>query len=163
MELTQTERLILWNQYEIRKHLNPKSAEHCEAAQEVLQRAYQPLYRHVLDRMEEDLFSEQKATFVYDVLDMYDALQRFEQTSDSKLEGPFTKFRGFDGHGDLVGFARFNVEVLNRWKFLNIDEFDAHMPIEPFYERMLAVWKRKGIPERFTLSQADVDEILSAA
>lgn len=164
MKLTKVERLILWNQYEIRKRLDPKQTEHCETVQDALQSGYEAIYEHVLERMSDEEISIHDAQFVYDVFDMYDAFNRFEGTSGVIIDNYMAKFRGFDGHGDLVGFARFNVKTLDRWKWLNIEEFDAHFPIEPTYRRMLEVWKRKPLPDRITnLIQADVDAILAAA
>lgn len=162
LELTKLERLFLWNQYEMRKHVDPKSREHCETVQEALQSGYQPCYEYVLDRMEKEEITGEQAQFVYDVLDMFDALQRYEQASGTKIEHAHAKFSGFDGHGDLVGFARFNVEVLKRWDYLNIKNFDAHMPIEPIYQRMLEVWKGKSLSERFTLNPDEVEAIFAA-
>lgn len=164
MKLSEIERLILWNQYEIRKHLSPDEAEHCENAQKALQYGYEPLYGQVLDQMDSDMFPQHKAEFVYDVLSMYDAFGRFAERVGKPIEQPFGKFVGFDGHGDLVSFTRFIVERLEKWKWLNIKNFDAHMPIEPVYARMLEVWKRKPEPDRVTsLTQEDVDAILAAA
>lgn len=164
MKLTKTERLMLWNQYEIRKHLEPNSAVHCKAAQEVLQAGYEPVYGQVLEQMDDDVFPQHKADFVYNVFSMFDAFGRFEERVGKPIGGYHSKFSGFDGHGDLVGFARFNVETLGRWKWLNITNFDAHMAIEPMYERMLEVWMQKPLPDRITsLTQADIDAILAAA
>lgn len=164
MNLTQFERLLLWNQYEMRKHIDPKSLEHCETVQEALQSGYKPCYDYVLERMEKNEITEEQAQFVYDVLNMFDALQRYEQASGTKIEYAHSRFSGFDGHGNLVGFARFNVEALKRWDYLNIKNFDAHMPIEPMYRRMLEVWLQNPLPDRITnLTQMHVDAILAAA
>lgn len=163
MKLTTVERLLLWNQYEVRKHVDPSSAERCETVQEALQSGYQPLYELLLERMEGNEISEKQVKFVYDVLDMYDAFQRYEQASGEKIEGSLSKFAGFDGHGDLVGFTRFIIERLGRWNTLGIKDFDAHMPIEGVYGRMLEVWLAKPLPRRFSLTKDEVAEIIAAA
>ena len=112
--------------------------------------------------MEEEL-PDDKASFVLDVLDMYDALSRVEEEQNKRLTGSFSHFSGFDGHGDLVGFAHFFVKRLERYQLLDIQEFDAHMPIEPCYARMLAVWFGFGdITRRFNLTWADAEQILAA-
>ena len=164
MKLNNYERLALWNQYEILKELKPDDVRMYEDKQEVLQSNWEPLFAFVIGEMSDEMFPASKAQFVYNVLDMFDALQRYEQKVGQKLEHHAAHFRGFDGHGDLVGFAQFNVERLGRWKYLEIAEFDAHMPIEAMYERMLEVWMKKpeGLP-RFELTMAEVDAILAAS
>ena len=163
MDLTSFERLTLWHQNEILKHVDPANASQYEMIQDVLKSGYARVYDQVLPHMEEEL-PDHKAGFVLNVLDMYDALSRVEEKAGKRLEGPFSHFAGFDGHGDLVGFAYFFVKKLERYKALKISVFDAHMAIEQSYERMLSMWLPLGdVTRRFNLTWSDAEQIIAAA
>jgi len=163
MELTEAERLIIINQCKILEVLKPEESEYYQKAVVALESGFKPVYQDVLPSFSKKEISQHQAEFVYEVFNMFDALYRYEQTTGMTIFSPYAKFSGFDGHGDLVGFARFNVEVLKRWTWLNVQEFDAHMPIEQMYERILAVWVEKPVSERYDLTMPDVDKIMKAA
>ena len=56
---------------------------------------YSALYREVLAQITEpEAVSEEQAAFVYDVLDMFGALQRYERDSGEKLDARASRFRG---------------------------------------------------------------------
>ena len=162
MKLTRIERLVLFNQLEILKHLQPTRQASLENAQEVLSRGYEPFYGEVvLGHLYEEGVSDQQADFVYDVLNMFDALQRFEAASGEKLDEYAARFAGFDGNseGALVAFTEFVVERMGRWDYLKIKNFNSHMSSE-VYGRMLEVWKQIDPQQRYKLTRAEVDAIL---
>lgn len=161
MDLSKAERLILRNQYEILKRVDPDSAERCEKLIEILSWGYKALYWELDQWMTEEM-EESDGLFVFDVLDMYTALECFYQDNPGSdvATRPLARFRGFDGNNEsrLFGFAVF---LKNDHKFRGVLgaeglDLNSHAPSVPAYSRMLGAWKQMGQP-------IEVDEEQTAA
>jgi uncharacterized protein len=165
-KLTVVERTILYNLFDLLKAHPDADVTGLEKFQTILQHGYRPLYGRIFDHIDEDELSEHEASFVYDVLTMFEAFQRFEQSSGEKTGGTMPEFVGFDGHSDLklLGFVEFLVEQDERWTYLNIRNFDSHSPVREVYERMVTEWRKLPMPNRVTsLTRAQVDAIQAEA
>lgn len=101
MELSKKERLILFNQYEILKHLNPDEQEGYEINQKILQDGFVYDYNR-LDSFLSEETPVDVSEFVYEVLQMYRCIRDSYYSYNEKDKKEFNKldpkFRGFDGN-----------------------------------------------------------------
>lgn len=170
MNLTQTERLILLNQYEILKKLDHKNAEHYNKATEILENGYTSYYKDLFRGLSPDM-EKSECDFVVEVLEMYRAIEDYKRrnpTDSDVVNDPFSHFAGFDGNNEAEchGFAQFLINVQKKWQEQTpyeqqTDGYNSHTPMKDFYERMLDVRRSLGKP--FPLSHAQVRAILQAA
>lgn len=107
LKLTDTERLILANQYEILAALK-KDDSYASIAEE-LRDGHEWLYQQHFDYFSPNL-REEDAVFVVTILGIYSDLRdSYEQLADkSGIEPHQVQFQGFDGNneGELLAFAR---------------------------------------------------------
>jgi uncharacterized protein YfbU (UPF0304 family) len=116
IDLSIVERGIIWNQLELLKAASPKRARDYSESQTILECGYRMHYKTVLNHINENEFSEEDSQFVYDVLDLYDAISRAPErglTGTADLQ-----FRGFDGNSETVSFAIFSVQTQGKWDYL---------------------------------------------
>jgi uncharacterized protein len=166
MKLTVVERAILYNQFDLLTAHPDADVTGLENLQTILEQGYQPLYGRIFDHIVKDEISEEEATFVYDVLTMFEAFQRFEENTGEKVNGLASSFRGFWGNTEykFVGFVKYLVTREERWTYLNIREFDSHSPVIDVYTRMVTEWRKLPMPDRVTaLTRAQVDAIQAEA
>lgn len=149
MELTEKERLILYNQYEILKHLEPHEKEMYEINQKILRGGYKYDYNELIDFLDDEM-PEQVSEFVYDVLQMYrcindsyDDLTEEEKEEFKKLR---TKFGGFDGNEEskYYWYACFVLKDLGRFEEIYNDgkiEINSHRNMLNRYSKMISKWE----------------------
>jgi uncharacterized protein YfbU (UPF0304 family) len=157
--LSETEKLILFNQYEILKTLGAKGVD------------FQALQTALLDGYEEDFFqmavdiqeplSREVREEVRDILDMFRALgPRYE---DGVLSPAKARFAGFDRNDQLECkysmYASFLTKTRNLWQESKIGDDSSHSLILSDYRAMLREWKNSERPN--DLSQDDVKRILA--
>ncbi len=170
MNLTHTERLILLNQYEILKKLDPESAEYYNEVTEILENGYSSYYEYLFKRLSPDMHKSE-CDFVVEVLSMYRAIEDYKRgksTDSEVINDPFSHFAGFDGNNESEchGFAQFQIKVQKKWQEQlpyerQTDGYNSHMPVKDSYKRMLDVWK--SLRKAFPLSAEQVRAILQAA
>jgi uncharacterized protein YfbU (UPF0304 family) len=171
MKLTNTERLILINQFEIRKSL-AKGKEDIASFDEkigVLKEGHEILYRDLFAELNEDV-PEDQGRFVLDVLDMYRAIETYkrENASDADVSKiPASSFRGFDGNDETAYYTLTRVLIKTQRKYTEqlqyekkTDGFNSHMPLVPTYKKMHARWAKLGTPG--TMMSKQVREVLGA-
>jgi uncharacterized protein YfbU (UPF0304 family) len=145
-------RLILVNQYEILKHLDPGNAKSYEEKQEILRSGYQIYYSDLDPSISENEgLSHEASTIVLDVLSMYWVLTKYQRQHPEDTEiasHPWARFLGFDGNegteSPLMGFAQFLIAT--QGKFADVDlsnGFDSHMPTAAKYVKMLYLYEAK--------------------
>lgn len=119
--------------------------------------------------------SPEELSFVVDVLDMWDFLERgYERLSKADQErvaqeaepfGKTVQFAGFDGNDEAsyIGIARFLIEHMNRFTRFQGRELNAHMPTLATYRRMLTVFEpiRSRLVGR-DLNGGEIIQILTA-
>lgn len=157
--LTETERLILFNQYSILSQLATNDgdeymAKEYENYKTIVLYGYKYNYSQLFSGFEEEL-SESKSKFVWDVLDLYRAIynkvskmtpEQRAQYSEYKL-----KFRGFDGNEEIDYFAycKFIIEDMGRYSEIYANgqnELNSHCNIVAYYRKLLEIWKDAGKP-----------------
>ena len=163
VKLTRFERLTLWNQYEVLKTLQPQVATEYEKMQAILENGYASKYHTLFDHIDAEELPIETASFVGNVLDMYGALQRVTERG-LKTESYFERFVGFDGNEETeyMSYARHLVEVEKRFGYLNIQDFNSHMPTVRQYDKMLKVWSEVPSTRRHNLSESEARAILGA-
>ncbi len=162
IKLTDTERLILANQYEILSAL--RDDEDYARMAETLRDGHEWLYSQYFDSLSPNLPSD-KAEHVLTILGIYSDLRdSYNEISDkSGIEERLVKFPGFDGNNesDLLSFARALRKHDRFTETLGKDANNSHMPTTEMYRRMIERWRALGEP-RFPYSKETILEILAA-
>lgn len=149
MELTKKERLILYNQYEILKAINPEEAEDYEVNQDILINGFKVNYENLIEGFGEET-SEEISNFVIDVLQMYRVLNNsYDSLNDEgkeQIDLYNISFKGFDGNyeTDYYTYAKFYLNQLGRFEELKESEhfeINSHRNMLSNYRRMVSLWK----------------------
>jgi uncharacterized protein YfbU (UPF0304 family) len=141
MELTKKDRLILMNQYQILKRLDPDSAKQYDQAIEILKHGYAPLYSQLGAGLTESELCEEKAQLVTDILGACQALEAYRSAhpEDKEVGGhAWAKFRGFD--------ATTEAEYQNYARLLRQDTPASEAPTVAKYRMIASVWAAQGRP-----------------
>lgn len=170
MELTQKDRVILINQYQMLKHLDPDAAEHYDEFIEILQKGYTPLYPQIWLPLDESELSEDQCRFVLDVLNLYRIIEKYQDANpqDQDIrEHTWGRFRGFDetNESKYLSFARFLLRKQRKFEEFarhagNTDNFTSDGPTLSKYRNMVAAWKAQG--KEGDLSREKILRILEA-
>lgn len=141
MELTKKDRLILMNQYQILKRLDPDSAKQYDQAIEILKHGYTPLYSRLGAGLTESELDEEKAQLVADILGACQALEAYRAAhpEDKEVGGhAWAKFRGFA--------ATTEAEYQNYARLLRQDTPASEVPTVAKYRMIASVWAAQGRP-----------------
>lgn len=159
MELTQKERLLLWNQYSILESLQPEDADHYGKLKIILERGYRLHYGDLVLHIEEEELPEGAAREVIAILGMFEVIQdslarvgNVEGVEDFML-----RFAGFDGNHevDQLSYLRFLVEQQERFVHVvsNLSDYNSHAPLLRTYREMLGHYERMGSPRLLGVEQ----------
>ena len=149
MELTKKERLILYNQYEILKKLDPDGEENYKIDQEILINWFKANYDDLASGFMDET-SVEVSEFVIDVLQMYRTLnnsyRELNEEEKNEINLYDISFKGFDGNEeiDYYMYANFYLEDLGRFDELKESEhfsIDSHRNMVNRYRRMLSLWE----------------------
>lgn len=166
VRLTFTERWILVNQYRILEHVHPKEANSYQLAAEALERGYEHEYEHYAHIMsdEEGALSKQQCLEVYDILDMFRALQSaYRDLEDqSGIEQRDIIFEGFDGNNEtkFYGYSNYLARQEKYTESLGKYGIDSHRPTLHRYRPMVVAWKHSS--EQYELTRDDLVRIIDA-
>lgn len=149
MELSKEQRLILYNQYEILKSIQPENLEHYEVRQQILEHGYKHEYYKMFDFLGDEM-PDDIASFVWDVLEMYrdlfDSYDELESPQKETVDQQSVQFKGFDGNEEpaYYGYVCFIVNDMKRYQEIKTysDELNSHWPVMDRYEAMLDEWKQ---------------------
>lgn len=169
MNLSIKDRLILRNQYQIMKMLDPDSEAHYGEFIEILECGYTLFYSEVASSVDSSEVSEGSCKFVLDILSIYRIVEDYKDRlseGDEVSTHLHSTFRGFDGNNEaeLMVFARF---LFKQGKFKETsrhkgetDNFNNHMPTTHIYRAMVDKWKNLG--GEYQLSKDQILEVLNA-
>lgn len=159
--LTLAERIIISNQYEILKTIQPDRAEEFGLSQEIVDRGYEYLYSELNPALADAPLPDACAIEVIDILDMHRAFDATYREAGENLPSDAV-FEGFDANheADHYGFARFFRRRMGRFPEQEAAVDNSHSATLDRYRRMIRIWK--SLPDRFGLSKADVETILNA-
>ena len=148
LNLTDVERRILINQSRILAALYPLESTEFERTIEILSEGYHESWHEVVLKGLKEPFLKEEMNFVYQVLEMYDWLQKsyYALTLEDKLQlkEQMLVFPGFDSKTERrhLAYATFLLENLERFAFVEISKpLTASKPMCGTYEEML-----KGLP-----------------
>lgn len=160
MTLTDAERLILANQYEILKHLDPERSSQYSHYAEALLSGYAHEYDEIDSRLArgEGTLSRDDCSFVRDVMAMHEALQRTAASQDNEIERDDVVFRGFDLSTEqkYLNYARFLRSDRRRLPGLKVKDvaLDSGEPMTAVYQRMLNAYELSADPAELTREEA---------
>lgn len=142
MELTKKDRLLLINQYQILKRLDPDSAKQYDQAIEILKNGYTLLYAQLGAGLTESELCSDKAQLVTDILGACQALEAYKAANpdDKEVGGhAWATFRGFDAgaEAEYQGYARF---------LLQGDCPASEAPSVAKYRMIASIWAAQGRP-----------------
>lgn len=162
LTFTDTERIILANQYEILAAL--KNDPHFTQLAEALRDGHKWLYEQSFTWVSE-VMPDKVAEDVLKTIEIYSAMKdSYRDLADkSGIEERLLEFRGFDGNneGELLHFAR-ALRVNDRYtETLGTGDLNSHMPMCEMYDRMVAAWDMLGRPE-YPYSRETIIAILEA-
>lgn len=165
--LSEVERRILLNQYKILAALFPAEAEYYDGLAQILGEGYHDRWEDaVLGDMKEPL-PEEDTDFVYEVLVMYDWMQKsfysLSMADRETVDEKRLRFPGFDTvlEKRLGVYARFLIKRVERFTFLSAAPgMNNNTPLRTAYARMLAAAPK--LEER-NLSAVEIRYILDAA
>jgi len=162
MELSEKDRLILSNQYEILEKLDPDQAERYQRLREILQRGYSAEYGEMISLS--DPLSTEECKEVSSIIEMHRQLQRCNEVLDpsSRVDPKSLKFDGFDGNEETAYYlyATFLVETLKRWSEFASIELNSHHETLDGYRRMLEQWEASE--SKYKLTASDIGRIVAA-
>ncbi|MGB7651095.1 MAG: YfbU family protein [Gallionella sp.] len=147
LKLTDTERLLLANQYEILGRL--KNDEQYELMAQTLRDGHEWLYRQYFDVLSENL-PDEKVEHVLAILGIYgDMRDSFKELTDKTgLEESKLTFPGFDGNNEceLLSFTEALRKSRRFENTIGVTAKNSHMPTTDMYQRMIDEWKALGSP-----------------
>lgn len=152
-------RFIIWNQLEIQKNLGHGNKQDIENNQAILEGGYTKLYDSVLRPIGENEASEDMQDEVFEILDMFRALDNARShgwTPSNPANSSNSKFRGFDANNDdHYHFAALLLDQMGLYSE-SAPNKNSHTSSElTKYRRMVAEWGRTGKPHPLSHSQAD--------
>lgn len=162
IELTDKERLMLANQYQILGILKNDAYYTCMA--ESLASGHPWLYKQIFDNFSENL-SDAKTEHVLKILEIYGVLKdSYNALTDQEgIDMHSVNFPGFDGNNeiDLLSFAE---DLIKHGRFSNTlgaTAINSHMQTTDMYERMIERWVELGRPG-YPYSKEVIMQILAA-
>ena len=162
LQLTDVERLLLANQYDILGLL--KKDDGYTKMAENLRDGHKWIYEQHATQISENL-PDEEAEHVLTILGIYSELRdSYKQLSDkSGIDEHSVMFPGFDGNNEteLLHFARALSKNDNYAETIGKDARNSHMPTTDIYRRQIAEWKNLGSP-RYPLSKEQVLQIIDA-
>jgi len=156
MKLTKAERWILINQCEMLRLMksdrwHPEQLERCIT---ILQNGYEDWYDECLEEVADPL-SKDVSQLVYDILEIYQAIETYKRTHPEDREMAKrhdATFPGFDGNDECeyMGFAVFLIDTMGRYQEIakanGADNYDSRTPMVPKYRNMASIWNSSEHP-----------------
>jgi uncharacterized protein len=155
MTLTETERLLLVNQFRILEKLDATEADHHHRMAEILERGFTREYSLLTNGFSKEV-SATTCEEVCDILDMHRALHySYTDLEDkSAIDAADLAFDGFDGNNETeyLSYASFLINGLNYWQESKNagDGLNSHHSTLDRYRPMLRKWKASADKRRLT-------------
>jgi uncharacterized protein YfbU (UPF0304 family) len=158
--LSRLEKLILSNQYEILKRVDPESEKHYQVILEALRSGYESDFYHLIGTFDEST-SDETMVEVRDILEMFRALDPAPRTGAPSA--PAARFVGFGGNEESahMAYAAFLMDDRGLWRESKRDDYNTHCPVLPEYRRMLERWR--AARDKFNLTADEMREIAALA
>lgn len=162
IKLTDTERLILANQYEILSEL--RKDEDYKLKAETLREGHEWLYSKEFDCLSPNL-SDQDTKHVITIIGIYgDLSASYEKLTDkSEIDQNKVKFPGFDGNNEseLLSFAKALLKHGCFTETLGEEVINSHAWTTDIYKRMIDRWRELDEP-KYPYGKQTILDILEA-
>lgn len=161
--LSWSERLILWNQYEILKRLDPASAKEHETSQEIVAQGFEQFYCELNALVEKEPIPFEVTAEVIDILDLFRAIDFSCRHHKYVPQSAYAQFDGFDGNEETEHYAaaKFVRRTWGKWKELSGRPDNSHANVLERYRRMVRKWYE--FERERDLSPAQIEEIAESA
>ena len=160
MKLTEVERLILHNQYEILKRIDPRQEKDYQVLLHCLYNGYDEDFDQLLPHFEEPIDTLVR-TRVRQILEMFRGLTH--ALHGKTVSALAVTFAGFDGNEETeyYAYARFLLEDLGLWRESRRDDYNTHYPVLPDYLKMLELWER--VSNKIELRPEEIEQLVELA
>ena len=156
--LTDTERLILANQYEILSKFEDSDygVQYYKKLSNNLRNGYKWLYKDHFQCLS-DVLDDNDAELVVKTLSLYRTLKNNYDDLDDKsvIDAVNITFKGFDGNNERRSMS-FTQALKEDDRFTDIIEsgqMNSHSPKKNQYQKMLSKWKELDEKEKLTLEE----------
>jgi uncharacterized protein YfbU (UPF0304 family) len=158
MNLTDAEKLILHNQYEILGAVQPSRKKDYVVLLECLYSGYEEDFEQLIPHFE-DPQSPQVYNQVRGILEMFRSITPNAGTGIK----PTVVFAGFDGNEETQHFAyaRFLLEDRDLWRESHSNDLNTHTPVLEDYLEMFHLWEAAG--DKNNLTAGEFDAIVAKA
>lgn len=166
LDLSDKERLMLANQYEILGLLQDEGPDgENRMWAETLRSGNKWLYDQLLERIS-PVLSDAKADFVLSVMEMYAALQSgYDRLEDkSGIEARQIEFEGFDGNNESE-YLSFTEDLVRHRRYKHVlgdYAINSHGHTKSVYGRMVQQWEQLGRPVGEEMDKAAMESIVAA-
>ncbi|CAK4068499.1 YfbU family protein [Vibrio sp. MarTm2] len=166
MEMTNAQRLILSNQYYLMSQMDPANAAKYQRLQTIVERGYE-LQMSELNK-DFGCLSEAECREIIDTMEMYHAMQESNKMLDEEerkdVDQRRLTFLGYDiaSESQLVNYVRFLTDSEGLYPQFDKGDhhFNAQMPMQEKYRRMLTTWR--NCPRQYHLCANELKQIFNA-
>jgi uncharacterized protein len=163
INISKAQRLILSNQYNILRTIEPNNSDYYKSLIKCLEDGYLQLFDPISVMsapLDNSIYDD-----VFNILDMFRSMRiAFDRLADkSGIDQNGLIFRGFDGNyeSSYYGLTAYLFDVQNKYEDLHTEwGCNSHFPMLPSYIPMLKVWI--SLPDRLKLSKQDILNITLA-
>lgn len=163
--LTQTERLILLNQYRILSILDPNEKDAYEESISVLQNGYEKHYERLHPGLNTSIVTAEQSSFVHQSLSMFDRLEN--AIDDGKFllsDGLKSKIRfvGFSENyePEYYSYANFVIHLQKSFQRYKDLPLNSHVPMKDQYASVLSRWNQLPQSDRDNLTSEIIERLL---
>lgn len=167
IQLSRTERWMLWNQFEILAQVKPDEADTYLTMKEIVENGYEWEYGNITEYIYDDRYTmrHDESLEVINILDMFSFLgYGYADLEDRSGINPVKiKFSGFDGNNETkyMAYTYFLIERQKKFENLrNSNGYNSHTPMLSRYRRMVEAWQDSS--NKYDLSKEDLIRITSA-
>lgn len=168
MELTDIERIILANQFEILAILKPDEKEEYLEKKEIVNKGYFLDFEQLYAFITENKITYAECAEVRSILCMFDNIQSSYEnlTNKSSINENDIFFKGFDmqSEAEQCGYAEFFLSKRSTYnKFLpkRTKDMNSHAPMLRQYREMLSAWESIPAENHKHLSEEQIKSLVS--
>lgn len=158
MKLSAVEKLLLANQYEILKRLDPSQEKDCDLMLKCLYDGYEIDFEQMLPHFEESILPVIQN-------EVREILQMFRGLHPGYGAKPAAVFIGFDGNEEAqyYAYAMFLLEDRGLWRESRREnsDYNTHSPVLGRYRAMLEIWNLAG--DKFHLTEDEIIRMVAVA
>lgn len=154
-------RLVISNQLEILKYLNPDRAGDYDLQQDIIRSGYTSRYSEVFSELSENEADANMQEEVWDILGMFRALHYARKRGWSPSDPDAATYEGFDAnHDPHQWFAGHLLDKSRLFGELAPNKNSHSSASLPKYRRMLKAWKQAE--DAYDMTDAEAEAVIAA-